>query len=51
VNADASGGKALHVMTGSQSPYSLASAGPAIKAILKRKLSAEAGEVGAYHQS
>jgi hypothetical protein len=50
VNADASGGKALHVMTGSQSPYSLASAGPAIKAVLKRKLRAEAGEVGAYHQ-
>lgn len=30
--------------------YSLASAGPAIKAVLKRKISAEAGEVGGYHQ-
>lgn len=51
VNHDASSGKQLHTMTGNSSPYSLASAGPAIKALLKRKMKQEAGDVGGYHQA
>lgn len=51
VNHSASGGHELKTMTGNTSPYTLAAAGPTIKAILKRKMKAEAGDVGGYHQS
>ena len=51
VNADASSGKELKTMTGNSSPYALAAAGPAIKAVLKRKMKSDAGEVGGYHQT
>lgn len=49
VNHSASSGAHLQVSTGGHSPYSLK--GAMIKATLKRRMSAEAGDVGGYHQT
>jgi hypothetical protein len=49
VNHDASSGAGLRVNTGNQTPYSL-KAKAQIKAILSRRMSTEAGDVGGYHE-
>ena len=48
MNHSASSGKGMNVSTGGKSPYDLNAA--MIKAVLKRRVSAEAGDVGGYHQ-
>ena len=50
VNRDASGDQPLKAAVGNTSPYDL-QVGAAAKAILKKKVSSQAGDVGAYAQS
>lgn len=49
-NYDASSGAASKAMTGSNSPYAPLSKALMTKAILKRKMSMESGDVGGYNQ-